>query len=133
MMPAPGPARPRNVDLQERLRKVAAARTEQKAAAETADCKRKARRKQTSLPGLITFKTMRMQIPCTIADMSGTGAQLRVTHATATAYNNLEDIPDRLILILRADRMQVDCEVKWRRKTSLGVRFLGPPKPQPKG
>lgn len=133
VLPAVPPAKPRNQDLQERLRKMAAARAEQKAAAEVTECHRKARRKPTSLPGLITFRTMRMQIPCTIADMSGTGAQLRVTHATATAYGNLEDIPDRLNLVLRADRMQVDCEVKWRHKTSLGVRFLGPPKPLPKG
>lgn len=128
-------ARPRDAALQERLRALAAARAEvkEKAAAETAACKRRARRKQTALPGLITFKTMRTQIPCTVADMSGTGAQIRVTHATATAYNNLEDIPDRLTLVLRTDRVQVDCEVKWRRTTSIGVRFLGPPTPLPKG
>ena len=134
-LPQAKPARPRDSALQERLRAIAAAKAEEKekAAAETAACKRRARRKPTSLPGLITFKSMRAQIQCTVADMSGTGAQLRVTHATATAYNNLADIPDRLTLVLRTDRVQIDCEVKWRRTTSLGVRFLGPPTPLPKG
>ena len=131
-VPAVKPAKPRDPDLQDRLRRIAAARTEKLAAADAVECKRAGRRKKTALPGLLTFKTMRMQVPCTVTDMSGTGARLSLPQATATAFGDLEHIPDRLTLVLRADRMQVDCEIKWRRAGSLGVRFLGPPMPLPK-
>ena len=128
-MPQVSPAKPRDTATQERLRRIAASRAEQKAAAEGADCKRRARRKSTALPGLITFATMRLQVPCTISDMSGTGARLTLPSSTAQTFGDLEHLPDKVMLILRADRMQVECEIKWRRVGSLGVRFLGPPVP----
>ncbi|MGE0701777.1 MAG: PilZ domain-containing protein [Hyphomicrobiaceae bacterium] len=134
VMPQIKSAKPRNTELQERLRQTAVARAEVKAAeaAQTESCKRRARRKTTTLPGLLTFKTMRTQIVCTVVDMSGTGAQVRLPHATAAAYGDLDSIPDKLTLVLRADRMQVECEIKWRRGNCLGVRFLGPPVPIPR-
>ncbi len=133
IVPAKTPAKPRDAALQERLKLVAAAKTEKRLAATTAAdaaaCKRRARRKSTALPGLITFRTMRLQIACTIADMSGTGARLVLPISTAQSFGDLEHLPDQLVLVIRTDRVQLDCEIKWRRVGSLGVRFLGPPAP----
>ncbi len=126
------PAKPRDAAFQDRLKTVATAQAAKKAAASAAeadDCKRRARRKATALPGLITFKTMRLQVPCTIADMSGTGARLVLPVSTAATFGDLEHLPQHLVLVMRSDRMQVDCEIKWRRVGSLGVRFLGAPVP----
>jgi len=122
-------SRPRDQVFQERLRRTAAQRAEGKAVAESTDCKRRSRRKATTLPGLMTFKTMRLQVQCTIADMSGSGARLVLPAGTARTYGDLEHLPTNLTLVMRVDRMQVDCEIAWRRPGSLGVRFLGPPKP----
>ncbi len=132
VLPQMPSSRPRDTALQERLRKLAAAKAEEKAAAEQAPCNRRTRRKSTTLPGLITFKTMRLQVPCTIADMSGTGARLVLPATTAQTFGDLEHLPTQVVLVMRTDRMQVDCEIKWRRTGSLGVRFLGPPVPLPK-
>lgn len=129
VMPAMQSAKPRDAALQDRLKQVAASAAEKKATADNTDCKRRARRKSTALPGLITFTTMRLQVPCTIADMSGTGARLVLPASTAQTFGDLEHLPEKLVLVMRADRMQVDCEIKWRRPGSLGVRFLGPPVP----
>jgi hypothetical protein len=129
VLPRVTPARPRDQSFQERIRRTAAQNAAAKAEVETTDCKRRSRRKSTTLPGLITFKTMRLEVPCTIVDMSGSGARLTLPSGTARTYGDLEHLPDRLTLVLRADRMQVDCEIKWRRPGSLGVRFLGPPQP----
>ena len=128
-LPQTKPATSRDDALQTRLRQIAARQAATQAAAEPDECKRRVRRKQTSLPGLITFKSMRLQVPCTIADMSGTGARLKLPAGASQSFGDLEHLPDRITLVLRADRMQVDCEIKWRRTGSLGVRFLGPPVP----
>jgi hypothetical protein len=127
-MPAVKSAKPRDPALQERLRHIAETRAQQKAAAESADCKRRGKRKQTTLPGLIMFKSMRTQVPCTIADMSGTGARLTLNPSVARAHD-VEHFPAECTLVMRTDRMAVACEIVWRRDASLGVRYLGPPKP----
>ena len=90
---------------------------------------RRAKRKPTALPAMITFKNMRVTVPCTVADMSGTGAQLMISAATSTQFGDLDHLPQKFTLVLKADRMQVESEIKWRREGQIGVRFLGPPKP----
>ena len=90
---------------------------------------RRAKRKPTSLPAMITFSNMRVTVPCTVADMSGTGAQLTFSAATIHQFGDLEHLPQKFTLVLKADRMQIESEVKWRREGKIGVRFLGPPKP----
>lgn len=130
--PAVTSGRPRDVDLQDRLRKMASARAQQKAAAQAAEaaaCKRRTKRKKTALPGLITFKTMRIQVPCTISDMSGTGARLDFPETIRQSFGELEHLPGKCTLVMRADRLQVECEIVWRRDGGAGVRFLGPPVP----
>jgi len=38
-------------------------------------------------------------------------------------------LPDRFTLVLRQDKMDVDCEIVWREDWIIGVRFLGFPRP----
>jgi hypothetical protein len=92
-------------------------------------CKRRTRRKQTSIPGLITFRNLRLELPCTIADLSSAGARLFVPPTSLRLVGNLEHIPDELMLALRSDRTQVPCEIRWRLTNILGVRFKGPALP----
>lgn len=132
VLPQVVPPKPRNSALQDRLRDIARSKAEQRSQADVADCKRRSRRKSMQLAGLITFKTMRQQVACTIVDMSGTGAKLNIAQTVARAYGDLEHLPKLLTLVMRADRMKVDCEIAWRRPTSIGVRFLGPPRPMSK-
>ena len=92
-------------------------------------CNRRSRRKSTALPAMITFSNMRLTVPCTVADMSGSGARISLPAATAQTFGDMEHLPERITLVLKADRMQVDCQIMWRRAGKLGVRFLGPPRP----
>ena len=78
---------------------------------------------------MITFQNMRVTVPCTVADMSGTGAQLTFGASAIAQFGDLNHLPQKFTLVLKADRMQVESEVKWRREGKIGVRFLGPPKP----
>jgi len=91
--------------------------------------KRRMKRRPLALPGIITFRHMRLQVPCTIADLSITGARLAVMPSGTSQLGDLNHLPDEIILIMRLDRMQVTCTVQWRQGTQLGVRFLGPPTP----
>jgi hypothetical protein len=102
------------------------------AAAAEAPCNRRSRRKQTALPAMLTFENMRIAVPCTVIDMSGTGARISLSSTAKNAFGELEHLPSKLTLMLKADHMQVDCGIVWRRDGKLGLRFLGPPRHMPK-
>jgi hypothetical protein len=53
--------------------------------------------------------------PCTIRDISTTGAALEVS--------NLAAIPLKFTLIVPEDRLKLPCQVVWRRDFRVGVRF----------
>jgi hypothetical protein len=82
---------------------------------------------------MLSFPNMRLTVPCTVADMSGSGAKLAFLAATRKQFGDLEHMPDRCTLTLKADRMQVACEIIWRSGGRMGVRFLAPPKPMDAG
>ncbi|MEZ5851950.1 MAG: PilZ domain-containing protein [Hyphomicrobiaceae bacterium] len=120
------------VDVRERMAAALARKhvpAQQDAEAEV--CNRRAKRKPTSLPAMITFPNMRVTVNCTIIDMSGTGAKLSITAATVAQFGDLEHLPGKMTLVMLTDKMQVECEVRWRSAGKLGVRFLGPPRPMP--
>lgn len=106
----------------------AAPASEVKEAAETSESRR-APRKQQSLPAYITGPGMGNIIPARVIDMSATGAKVELTPMGRSTGIPLGDLPDRFALVLRQDRMEVDCEIVWRDEWLLGVRFLGFPRP----
>lgn len=118
------------MSLQNRVRIIAMGRAA--AAPQTEHCNRRSKRKPTALPAGLTFKGMRIAVPCTVADMSGTGAKIVLPAAAQYSFGDLEHLPSKLTLQLKADCMEIDCEVVWRRQGKLGLRFLSPPRPVPR-
>jgi hypothetical protein len=55
------------------------------------------------------------KIPCTIRDISTTGAALEVS--------DLIGIPMKFTLIVLEDRLELPCHVVWRRDFRIGVAF----------
>lgn len=119
------------MSLQLRMKTMALARAKEKATAEKAAeaCKRRSRRKETSLPAMLTFHNMRLTVPCMVTDMSGSGAKLAFADTLQQQFGDMEHLPERCILVLKADRMQVDIQIMWRRCGQIGVRFLTSPLP----
>ncbi len=117
------------MSLQNRMRSMALDRAAVKPVVDDQACNRRSKRKSTSLASMITFTGMRTSIACTVEDMSLSGAKIAFSKALLDTMGDMEHLPDRLVLVLRADRMQVQCEVKWRRAGKIGLRFLGPPMP----
>jgi len=74
--------------------------------------KRKHPRRGLGLPACVTWPR---PVPCTISDVSATGARLTTDH--------MDMLPNTFDLALNADIMR-KCQVVWRRKNQVGVKFL---------
>lgn len=94
---------------------------------------RRAPRKSSVIGGTITSKSMVAERPCKIVDMSATGAKIRLMPTSDQTRGLPAGVPDEFTLILRVDRIEVDCEVAWRKDREFGVRFKGVPRPLAKG
>jgi len=77
---------------------------------------RAATRQSTARTGIIEFDGARgtVSIPCTIADVSGTGARLKLDWSLA--------FPKEATLIF-ADGLRKTCRVAWQKRRLLGVAF----------
>jgi hypothetical protein len=74
--------------------------------------KRKHPRLKLELDAVVTWPK---PVPCTISDVSATGARL------TTKFMDM--LPDEFDLALNADLMR-KCQVVWRTNTQVGVKFL---------
>lgn len=90
---------------------------------------RRAPRRTSIIGGVITSPSMTAERPCKVVDMSATGARIRLTPTADSARGLPAGVPDTFTLVLRVDRMEVDCDVAWRKDRELGVRFLGGMRP----
>jgi hypothetical protein len=55
-------------------------------------------------------------VECFVLNISAVGASLEALGADA--------LPDRLHLLMLSEEYSLECDVKWRSKTSLGVTFV---------
>jgi hypothetical protein len=62
----------------------------------------------------------RLTIPCTLKDISDTGARLKVSTSVT--------VPDTFELIIDIDGLEADCQVIWRSNSEIGVKFIGAPR-----
>ncbi|OPY95886.1 transcriptional regulator [Bradyrhizobium sacchari] len=78
---------------------------------------RAATRQSTARTGIVEFDGARgtVSIPCTIADVSGTGARLKLDWSLA--------FPKEATLIF-ADGLRKTCRVAWQKRRLLGVAFV---------
>ena len=81
---------------------------------------RSAPRRRILKAGFIAYNDRHSTLPCTVRDLSTTGARLRVNCSVAA--------PDTFELIIELDGLEVDCHVVWRKATDIGVRFLSAPR-----
>jgi hypothetical protein len=90
---------------------------------------RKAPRKPTVTPAGVLHETIKVPLPCRIKDMSATGACLVFPQTVRAVFPDPDTLPNELTLVLRADRLEVDCVVVRRRGEELGVRFTSVHRP----
>lgn len=90
---------------------------------------RRAPRKSHMIPAYLTGPEIANIVPARVVDMSATGAKVELTPMGRATGVPLTDLGERFTLVLRLDRMEVDCELIWREEWMIGVRFLGFPRP----
>jgi hypothetical protein len=86
-------------------------------------------RKKTRVPAWISYGGSTTPIPCVLWDVSEGGARITAAHSNM--------LPDAFVLIMnRASDAHRFCQVVWRRKPHLGIKFIDPseargvPRPQ---
>lgn len=55
-------------------------------------------------------------VECSIINVSITGASLKVQEADA--------LPDQFYLVMLGEEYSLECDVQWRSKTRLGIKFV---------
>lgn len=81
--------------------------------------KRRSDRRKMLKGGVIAYSGRHATLPCVVRDMSDSGSRLQVSETAA--------IPDTFELIVELDGLEVPCEVVWREKNRVGVKFTGEP------
>ena len=87
--------------------------------------KRWAQRKSGLIAGLIVYHPVKAPVECVIRDISATGARIEVASNWSDGINSGQDVPDEITLLVRHDKIEVDCVVVWRKTKQIGVRFKG--------
>jgi PilZ domain-containing protein len=77
-------------------------------------------RRRVLKSGIIAFNDRYSALPCTVRNLSTTGAHLR---AEGTI-----NVPNTFELLIELDGFEVNCEVLWRKDKETGVRFLSAPR-----
>lgn len=91
--------------------------------------RRMGKRKPSAIPCIVSFRGLRLALPCRILDMSVGGACIQLPQAAKSAYDgDVSSLPSELTLHLKVDRMQYDGQIMWRAKDRVGIRFSGPPR-----
>jgi hypothetical protein len=81
---------------------------------------RVAMRRRVLKAGVVAYNDRHVSLPCTVRDVSATGARVRVEGSVSA--------PDTFELIIDIDGFEANCEVVWRKGSDVGVRFLGAPR-----
>jgi PilZ domain len=91
--------------------------------------RRWATRKPVATAGTILSHELSVPVPCVLRDISTTGARLELHVNEDNLLGPRIKLPSYFTLVMRVDRVEVDCAIVWRRSGELGVRFVATPRP----
>lgn len=86
-------------------------------------------RKAVGVPALIMAPGLSIPLSCIVCDISQTGARIYLHEATDNAVGARAKVPTSFTVVMRADRLEADCQIVWRQGGVIGVRFTSLPKP----
>lgn len=92
--------------------------------------RRFARRKTVMTNGQIVSPDVTVPLSCMVRDVSTTGARIELVTAADNPLGGRARLPGTFTLVLRMDRVEVDCAIAWRNGALVGVRYLSTPRPQ---
>jgi hypothetical protein len=86
--------------------------------------KRSSSRRDAKMPGLIFPGGVAASIPCVVLDHSMTGARLQMQAGWVNPFRGQSSLGQTFTLVMRIDRMEVDCEIVRIEENELGVRYV---------
>lgn len=89
-------------------------------------------RRKGKMPAQIYFDGTVVTVPCTILDMSTTGARLELKDGWDNPFKSEASTMERIKLVVRMDRVMYECKIVRRGESELGVKFMSAPKPMTK-
>lgn len=84
---------------------------------------RRAPRKAVRTLGEIVVNGKDHGMECTVLDMSGSGAKLKIEGAARKSFSPAVEIPESFRLLVARDNIAVDCRLAWRENDMVGVSF----------
>jgi hypothetical protein len=81
---------------------------------------RAAQRKRILKRGILLMNARHTTLDCSVRDLSEGGARLVLDDASLA--------PDTFELMIELDGLEAPCQVVWRRRTEVGVKFTAPPR-----
>ena len=103
--------------------------TSAKAMSDAVDSRRRERRKETRCLAYIVAPNSRKELECVVLDMSSSGAKLRLAGVASSPFAAPVVFPQSFKLIIRNDRIEVDCVLCWSKGATCGVTFASPFRP----
>jgi hypothetical protein len=94
--------------------------------------RRFARRKAASANAQIVSADLTVPLSCIVRDVSSTGARIELAVAPENPLGGRAKLPANFTLLMRMDRMEVDCAIAWRNGPFVGVRYVSTPRFQTK-
>lgn len=94
-----------------------------------ADENRGSTRRASKTPGLIFPGGTAASIPCVILDQSMAGARLHMQSGWVNPFRGQSSLGQTFTLVMRLDRMEVECEIVRIEENDLGVRFISVARP----
>ena len=88
---------------------------------QTTEEKRAEIRSRVIKAGTISYNDHHFTIPCMVRNISDTGARVK--------FDKTVIVPETFALEIELDAMEVDCEVVWRRRDEVGVKFVSEIRP----
>ncbi len=82
----------------------------------------RAHRKALQRTGFVGIPGMRLRVPCTLLNMSATGARV-VLLSSSSRIQLAVHLPDEIILVLPSDRSEVSGLIRWRDDDKFGIQF----------
>ncbi len=86
-------------------------------------------RKPVATGGTILSHELSVPVHCILRDISTTGARLELHVNEDNLLGPRIKLPAYFTLVIRVDRVEVDCAIVWRKSGDLGVRFVATPRP----
>ena len=102
------------------------AKTQAKPKSESDD-HRFAPRRKMKIPAFLYIDGVMTAVPCSIIDISTTGAKLELKAGWDNAFRFISDHATRVRLVERIEKVSYDCSIVRRAATELGLKFLAAP------